>query len=29
MLKHSEPPGYQQSKPRTKKKLEAYDLLPA
>ena len=24
MLKHSEPPGYQQSKPRTKKKLEAY-----
>jgi transposase len=24
MLKHSESPGYQQSKPRTKKKLEAY-----
>jgi transposase len=24
MLKHSEPPGYQQSKPRTKTKLEAY-----
>jgi transposase len=24
MLKHSEPPGYQQSKPRTKKNLEAY-----
>ena len=24
MLKHSEPPGYRQSKPRTKKKLEAY-----
>ena len=24
MLTHSEPPGYQQSKPRTKKKLEAY-----
>lgn len=24
ILKHSEPPGYQQSKPRTKKKLAAY-----
>jgi len=24
MLKHSEPPGYQQSKPRPEKKLEAY-----
>jgi transposase len=24
MLKHSEPPGYQQSQPRTKKKLAAY-----
>jgi transposase len=24
MLKHSEPPGYRQSQPRTKKKLEAY-----
>jgi len=24
MLRHSEPAGYQQSKPRTKKKLEAY-----
>jgi hypothetical protein len=29
MLKHSEPPGYQQSKPRTKKKLEAYVLNPS
>ena len=24
MLKHSEPPGYRQSKPRSKTKLEAY-----